>query len=204
MNHREAAPRAGRAPAPDDSADLLTGVAEGRRDALARLYDRYGRQAWALARRICGDDALAEDAVQEAFTAVWREAGRFDPRRGRASTWLMTLVHHKAVDLVRREDTARRRTVPMDDDTDRALPRLPGADVDALGAVVAGKVRSALDALPADQRHALALAYFGGYTQREVATLTGVPLGTVKSRMFAGLGRLRTALGPVLGEDDVR
>lgn len=204
MNHREAAPRTGRAPAPDDAADLLAGVAEGRRDALARLYDRYGRQAWSLARRICGDDALAEDAVQEAFTAVWREAGRFDPRRGRASTWLMTLVHHKAVDLVRREDTARRRTVPMDDDTDRTLPRLPGADVDALGAVVAGKVRSALDALPADQRHALALAYFGGYTQREVATLTGVPLGTVKSRMFAGLGRLRTALGPVLGEDDAR
>ncbi|MEU7812732.1 sigma-70 family RNA polymerase sigma factor [Pseudonocardia sp. NPDC049154] len=203
MNPREAAPRAGRAPAPDE-ADLLAGVAEGRRDALARLYDRYGRQAWSLARRICGDDALAEDAVQEAFTAVWREAGRFDPRRGRASTWLMTLVHHKAVDLVRREDTARRRTVPMDDDTDRALPRLPGADVDALGAVVAGTVRSALDALPADQRHALVLAYFGGYTQREVAALTGVPLGTVKSRMFAGLGRLRTALGPVLGEDDLR
>ncbi|WP_433503450.1 sigma-70 family RNA polymerase sigma factor [Pseudonocardia halophobica] len=203
MNHREAAPRTGRASAPDDSVDLLAGVAEGRRDALARLYDRYGRQAWSLARRICGDDALAEDAVQEAFTAVWREAGRFDPRRGRPSTWLMTLVHHKAVDLVRREDNARRRTVPMDD-TDLALPRLPGADVDALGAVVAGTVRSALDALPADQRHALALAYFGGYTQREVATLTGVPLGTVKSRMFAGLGRLRTALGPVLGEDDVR
>ncbi|GAA4693509.1 sigma-70 family RNA polymerase sigma factor [Pseudonocardia yuanmonensis] len=204
MNPREAAARAGRAPAPDDSADLLAALAEGRRDALARLYDRHGRQAWSLARRICGDDALAEDAVQEAFTAVWREAGRFDPRRGRASTWVMTLVHHKAVDLVRREDTARRRTVPMDDDTDRALPRLPGADVDALGAVAAGKVRSALDALPADQRHALALAYFGGYTQREVATLTGVPLGTVKSRMFAGLGRLRAALGPVLGEGEGR
>jgi RNA polymerase sigma factor (sigma-70 family) len=140
--------------------------------------------------------------VQEAFTALWREAGRFDPRRGRAATWLMKLVHHKAVDLVRREDTARRRTVPMDDDTDRALPQLPGADVDAMGAVVAGAVRSALDALPADQRHALALAYFGGYTQREVAALTGVPLGTVKSRMFAGLGRLRTALGPALGEAD--
>ncbi|MCE3553083.1 sigma-70 family RNA polymerase sigma factor [Pseudonocardia sp. RS11V-5] len=204
MNPREAAARARRAPAPDDSADLLAGVAAGRPDALARLYDRHGRQAWSLARRICGDDALAEDAVQEAFTAVWREAGRFDPRRGRASTWLMTLVHHKAVDLVRREDTARRRTVPMEDDTDRALPQLAGADVDALGAVVAGTVRSALDALPADQRHALALAYFGGYTQREVASLTGVPLGTVKSRMFAGLGRLRAALGPVLGEDDAR
>jgi len=189
---RRSAPRAA---APLDEEDLLAALAAGDRAALAGLYDRYGRQAWALARRICADDDHAQDAVQEAFLAVWKGAARFDPVRGRVGTWVMTLVHHKAVDLVRREDGARRRTTALDDErTD--LPSVPAAEGEALAAVTATAVRRALDTLPDEQRRALALAYFGGYTQREVASLTDSPLGTVKSRMFAGLARLRAVLGP--------
>ena len=177
-------------------ATLLERIGERSAEALAQLYDRFGRPAYSLARRICVDESLAEDVVQEVFLVVWRDPGRFDPARGAVSSWLLTLVHHRAVDAVRREATRRRRTAPSSaDGDDWNLPPGPGADQAALGAVVAGKVRDALSDLPADQREALALAYFGGYTQREVASLVGVPLGTVKSRMFAGTQKLRAILG---------
>lgn len=178
-------------------ATLLEQIGERSADALAQLYDRFGRPAYSLARRICVDESLAEDVVQEAFLVVWRDPGRFDPDRGAVSSWLLTLVHHRAVDAVRREATRRKRTVPPSPDGEEwNIPPGPGADQAALGAVVAGKVRDALGQLPADQREALALAYFGGYTQREVASLVGIPLGTVKSRMFAGTQKLRALLGP--------
>ncbi|GLZ50019.1 RNA polymerase sigma factor [Actinomycetospora sp. NBRC 106375] len=186
-------------------ATLLEQIGERSADALAQLYDRFGRPAYSLARRICVDESLAEDVVQEAFLVVWRDPARFDPARGTVSSWLLTLVHHRAVDAVRREATRRKRTVaPSTDGEDWNIPPGPGADQAALGAVVAGKVRDALADLPAEQREALALAYFGGYTQREVSSLVGVPLGTVKSRMFAGTQKLRSVLGPqveVEGED---
>lgn len=174
---------------------------DGDQTALGAVYDRYGRPAYSLARRICADEGLAEDVVQEVFLAFWRDPGRYDITRGSFGTWLLTLVHHKAVDVVRRESAIRRRTVPSaDDGEERSAPPGPGADQDALEAVVAGQVREALNTLPEDQRKALALAYYGGYTQREVAALTGVPLGTVKSRMFTGVQRLRGVLGPLLGD----
>ncbi|WP_433507285.1 RNA polymerase sigma factor [Pseudonocardia halophobica] len=181
-------------------AALVARLTEGDDRALAEIYDRYGRPAWSLARRICADDGLAEDVVQEVFLTLWRDPARFDAGRGAFATWLLTLVHHKAVDAVRREATIRRRAVSVEDTDEAPTPAGPGADLEALGAVVAGQVRDALGGLPAEQRQALALAYYGGYTQREVATLTGVPLGTVKSRMFTGLARLRAALGPLAGD----
>ena len=184
----------------DDSvtdATLLEQISQGRADALERLYDRFGRPAYSLARRICVDEALAEDVVQETFLAIWRDPGRFDPARGAVASWLLTLVHHRAVDGVRREATRRRRTVtPSADGQEWNVPPGPGADQAALEAVAAEKVREALGELPDEQREALALAYFQGYTQREVASLTGVPLGTVKSRMFTGVRRLRALLSP--------
>jgi RNA polymerase sigma-70 factor, ECF subfamily len=184
---------------PDE--ELVRAVVAGVHSALAALYDRYGRRAYSLARRVCRDDNLAEDVVQEAFLAFWRDPRRFDPGRGGFGTWILTLVHHKSVDAVRRESAIRRRTVAVvEEGQEWSAPPGPGADQDALQAMEAGQVRDALGDLPAEQREALALAYFGGYSQREVATLTGVPLGTVKSRMFSGMRRLRGALGPVLGE----
>ena len=181
--------------------ELVRAVLSGADSAFADLYDRYGRRAFSLARRVCGDEGLAEDVVQEAFLSFWRAPDRFDPQRGEFSTWLLTLVHHRAVDAVRRHSTISRRTVaPTEDGEEWSAPVGPGADQDALAAVDAGHVREALGALPADQRSTLALAYFGGYTQREIAALTGVPLGTVKSRTFSGIQRLRDLLQPRFGD----
>ena len=193
-------PAGGRGSDPADD-QIIRRVVAGDQRALGELYDRWSKPAFSLARRVCADEGLAEDVVQEVFIAFWREPGRFDPLRGAFGSWLLTLVHHKAVDAVRRESAIRRRTVPAAEDGEEwsAIPG-PGADQAALGAVVAGQVRDALGRLPDEQREALALAYYGGYTQREVATLTGVPLGTVKSRMFTGVQRLRSALGPLLGD----
>jgi RNA polymerase sigma factor (sigma-70 family) len=186
-----------------DPADvqIIQRIVAGDQRALGELYDRWSKPAFSLARRVCADEGLAEDVVQEVFIAFWREPGRFDSARGAFGSWLLTLVHHKAVDAVRRESAIRRRTVPAAEDGEEwSVAPGPGADQAALGAVVAGQVRDALGRLPDEQREALALAYYGGYTQREVATLTGVPLGTVKSRMFTGVQRLRSVLGPLLGE----
>jgi RNA polymerase sigma-70 factor (ECF subfamily) len=188
---------------PQDPADelLVRRVSDGDQSALGALYDRYGRPAYSLARRICVDAGVAEDVVQEVFLAFWRAPTRFDAQRGSFGTWLLTLVHHKSVDAVRRESAIRRRTVPAAENGEEwSAPPGPGADQAALGAVVADHVRKALGQLPAEQRQALALAYYGGYTQREVATITGVPLGTVKSRMFTGVQRLRAVLGPLIGD----
>lgn len=181
---------------PSDEA-LVALIASGQADAVGLLYQRYGRPAYSLARRICGDGGIAEDAVQEAFLALWRDPGRFDPSRGGFGSWLLTLVHHKAVDAVRKESSIRRRTVSVGDGEGWNVPPGPGADQPALSSVVAREVREALARLPADQRQALALAYYGGYTQREVAAITGVPIGTVKSRMFTGVQRLRRLLQPL-------
>ena len=186
-------------PDPTDES-LVQRVVEGCSAALGILYDRYGRSAFALARRICVDDGIAQDVVQEAFLAFWGDPGRFAPQRGTFRTWLMTLVHHKSVDAVRRESTFRRRTGGAEHGDDRSVLPGPGPDQAALDVVLAAQVRAALDALPAEQREALMLAYYGGYTLGQVAALTGVPLGTVKSRTFAALARLRDTLDPLTSE----
>jgi len=173
---------------PDEA--LLDLVARSDDDALAELYDRYGRSAYALALRILRDPVLAQDAVQDAFLTAWRTAPSFDRARGAPATWLMTLVHRRAVDVVRRED--RRRASPLED--------APVASGDATDEAVELRderlrVRAALEVLTPAEREALELAYYGGLSQSEIAERLGVPLGTVKSRMFAGLAKLRDALG---------
>ena len=169
---------------------VLALIARADEQALAELYGRFGRLAYGLAFRILRDDALAQDAVQEAFLGVWRAAGRFSAERAKPSTWLLTLVHRRAVDLVRREE--RRRTEPLEAETE------PG-DVEATDeaelAAQRQTIREALRQLPAEQREAIELAYYGGYTQSELAERLGQPLGTIKSRMFTGLARLRETLG---------
>ena len=165
-------------------------VARSDEQALAELYRRFGRLAYGLAFRILRDDALAQDAVQEAFLGVWRTAGRFTAERAKPSTWLLTLVHRRAVDLVRREE--RRRTEPLQPDTE---PVGTEATDEAEVATQRQTIRQALRQLPAEQREAIELAYYGGYTQSELAERLGQPLGTIKSRMFTGLARLRETLG---------
>ena len=153
-------------------------VARSDEVALAELYDRFGRIAYGLALRVLRDSALAEDAVQEAFLAVWRGAERFVPERARASAWIMTLVH--------------RRAEPLDD---LSIAGSEGAAEDvAWLRLERERVQFALRQLPDQQREAIELAYYGGFTQSELAERLGQPLGTIKSRMFAGLSRLRELL----------
>jgi RNA polymerase sigma factor (sigma-70 family) len=165
-------------------------VARSDQEALGELYDRFGRVAYGLALRVLRDEKLAEDAVQEGFLAAWRNADRFLPERGKASTWLLTLVHRRAVDLVRREDS--RRAEPIAEDAAAGASR--SAEDDAWLRFERERVQSALQQLPDQQREALELAYYGGFTQTELAERLGQPIGTIKSRMFTGLARLRELL----------
>ena len=172
---------------------LVELVAQQDAGALEALYDRYGRAAYSLARRILTEETLAQEVVQEVFLSLWRDARRFDAGRGTVATYLLSMTHHRAVDVVRREENLRRwRT------SDEGLELEPDPKARVEDEVEASErraeVRAALAELPAAQREALLLAYFGGYTQREVAALVGVPLGTVKTRMAAGMRKMRQAL----------
>lgn len=185
--------RGSRAYRAQQDSHLVALVAEGDATALEALYDRYGEAAWSLALRILTDQSLAEDVVREVFLSLWREARRFDPARGTVATYLLSTTHHRAVDVVRREENLRRRHGP-----EEALALAPdqpsGPEDEVEVAERRGRIRAALAELPEPQREALMLAYFGGYTQREIASLVGVPLGTVKTRMAAGMRRLKDEL----------
>jgi RNA polymerase sigma factor (sigma-70 family) len=170
---------------------LVALVARGDEDALAELYDRVGRIAYGLALRVLRDERHAEDAVQEAFLQVWRSAATFRAERAKASTWILTLVHRRAVDLVRREE--RRQADPLTDDSAAGVAP-EETDEAAWLRFERERVQVALKQLPDVQREALELAYYGGFSQSELADRLGVPLGTIKSRMFAGLARLRELL----------
>ncbi|SDG59249.1 sigma-70 family RNA polymerase sigma factor [Klenkia brasiliensis] len=181
-------------------AELVRRLRAGDRGAVDDFYERFRRPAFALARRVLADDVLAEDVLQDVFLAVWKDPGAFDTARGSVASWLLAMVHHKAVDAVRREESHRRRQTRAEDDLRMSEP-IAQRDVEEEAAerVVSERVRTALQSLPAPQREALTLAYYGGYTQREVAALTGTPLGTVKTRMLAGMRRLKETLGGAVG-----
>jgi RNA polymerase sigma factor (sigma-70 family) len=169
---------------------LVALAARSEQTALAELYDRYGRTAYGLALRVLRDQSLAEDAVQEAFLTIWRTASRFMPEKGRASTWILTLVHRRAVDAVRREQRRRADSLEL-----AGEPSVEGVEEDAWLRLQRERVQQALRHLPDTQREALELAYYGGFSQSELAERLGQPLGTIKSRMFTGLSRLREELG---------
>ena len=157
------------------------------------LYERFGRLAFGLAYRILGESPSAEDAVQEAFLTVWRQAERLDPARGRVGSFLMTVVHHKAIDLLRSRHGQAARSVPLDPAT------IEAQEADVLDRVAtsmgAAAAREALRSLPQEQREPIELAYFEGMTHVEIAEALGVPLGTVKSRLRLGLERMRSSFG---------
>ncbi|MBB3081978.1 sigma-70 family RNA polymerase sigma factor [Geodermatophilus sabuli] len=170
-------------------ADLLVRVRAGDRGAFEELCDRLGRRALALARRVLVDDAVAEEVLREAFLAVWRDPGAYDPASGSVRSWLMDLVHLRAVEAARSGPGRRRRP-------GEAPPlRASSGEEGAAGGGGPDPVRVALRALPDAEREALTLAYYGGYTQREVAALTGAPLGEVKSCVLAAVRRLHGELG---------
>ncbi len=167
---------------------LLAQVARADMTAFEGLYDRYGRSVFSLALTMLRDAEAAQEISQEVFLDIWRTANSFDPRRGSARAWILALAHHKAVDAVRRQ---RLRTAePLDENTP---DHQDVAELAAAG-LARGRVRGALEALSPEQRQAIGLAYYGGYTQREIAERLGVPLGTIKTRIRDGMLRLRSAL----------
>jgi RNA polymerase sigma-70 factor, ECF subfamily len=179
-----------------DDADraALERIARDELGALDDLYERYKTMAYSIAYRITNDATLAEDVVQEAFLGVWRNAARYVEGRGSVKTWLLSIVHHRAIDAVRR----RRATVELPERDDAPPPpmRLPDVWAEVSSNLDADEVRAALAALTDVQREAIELAYFGGLTQVEIAERTGTPLGTVKSRMRLGLLAMRKVLSP--------
>jgi RNA polymerase sigma factor (sigma-70 family) len=193
MNDRDGG-LSGRVATSTDVADraVLARVANGELDALQDLYDRYRTMAYSIALRITADATLAEDVVQDAYLGAWRNAARYVEGKGSVKTWLLSIVHHRAVDAVRR----RRPTTELPD-TDAPPPQsltLPDVWQEVSGNLDRTEIASALAMLSDVQREAIELAYFGGLTQIEIADRTGAPLGTVKSRIRLGLLAMRGAL----------
>nr|WP_246205539.1 ECF RNA polymerase sigma factor SigK [Agromyces salentinus] len=173
--------------------DLLLATAAGDRDAFSLLYDATAARVFGLVRRLLVDAAQAEEVTQDVFLEAWQTAARFDPERGAAIPWLLTLAHRRAVDRVRASQSSRDRDlkvgirdldVPVDDVAE-------AAEI----AIEHERVAEALTSLPAAQRECISLAYYGGCTQSEIATRLDVPLGTVKTRLRDGMIRLRDLLG---------
>lgn len=177
-------------------AELMTLLAAGEQWPMEVLYDRYGRLVFSMVVKILHNQDRAEDIVQEVFMRVWRSAHSFQASRGNFVNWLLGIAHHRAIDDLRRQGGQRRRAVFVDDeDALRSAPDPASGPAEA--AWIAHKrlaVQSAMRELPAEQRQAIELAYFGGLTQREIAAQTGTPLGTVKTRMRLALQKLRTSL----------
>lgn len=176
--------------------ELVQRIGRGDEDAFRGLFGRYAPSAMALARRVARQPFLAEEIVQEAFLAVWRNPSGYDQQRGSVRAWLMGMVHHRAVDAVRREESQRRR-VEESMVSDPVVSPDPADDVaDQIDLPEERKaVREALDALPNEQRQVIDLMYFGGLSQSAISDQLGLPLGTVKSRTLLGMRRLRGAVG---------
>lgn len=179
---------------PEDSlAGLLRASARGDEAAFAQLYDTTASRLYGLALRVVRDPAQAQEVTQEAYLEIWRSASRFDPAAGNAQGWLLTILHRRAVDRVRSAEAAGRRDAAY-------LETQQAVDHDATVAAVeasldAKRVRAALAGLTEAQREAIGLAYYGGYTHTEVASMLDLPVGTAKTRIRDGLIRLRDALG---------
>jgi RNA polymerase sigma-70 factor (ECF subfamily) len=175
--------------------ELHRRVREGDRTAFEELYRRFRAPAYGLALRVTAQEALAQEVVQDAFLALWRAPEAYDPTRGAFRTFFLSLVHHRAVDTVRREERLRRRGEKAQN-----LEPVRGEDVaedvvDAAHLSVRRKqVREALDVLSPEQRQVIELAYFGGATQTRIAEALGIPVGTVKTRTLAAMRKLRRAL----------
>lgn len=158
--------------------------------AFAEIFKRHHAAALALALRICGEWSLAEDAVQEAFLSLWRSSGHYDAQRGSVRSWVLTIVHHRAIDALRRGAQDRGRV--SDDAIAERVESPESIELEAGRREQSRELRYALELLPAEQSCVIRLSYYGGYTQVEIAAMLGTPVGTVKGRMRLGLQKLRT------------
>lgn len=170
--------------------DLMDRVAGNDADAFEIVLERHSDAAFSLAYRICGRRSLAEDIAQEAFLSVWRSGARYDRARGSVRTWTLGIVHNRAVDALRRSGVHDRRRA-SDEGIEETLEAPERTDLQALDKAVSQEIRGALGELPAEQRRVIELAYFGGFTHVEIASMLDTPVGTVKGRMRLGLNKLR-------------
>ena len=173
--------------------DLMHLAGEDESRAFALIYDRHSGAAYSLAYRILGSRGAAEDAVQEAFLTIWRSRARYMPERGSVRTWALAIVHRRSIDVLRRNVVHLRRQQAANDAKDRHLEG-DRTEVEVVRREEAREVRAALADLPSAQRKVLELAYFGGFTHREIAGMLEEPIGTVKGRMRLGLQKLRTQI----------
>jgi RNA polymerase sigma-70 factor, ECF subfamily len=175
--------------------ELMSLVAKGEARAFETIYERHCGAAFSLAYRMCGSRALAEDVAQEAFLSIWRAGGRYDRARGSVRTWVLGIVHNRAIDALRRTVVHERRRA-SDEGIEERFEARERTEVEAARREEAETIRGMLDALPADQSRVIELAYFGGFTHSEIAEMLGAPIGTVKGRMRLGLEKLRGQLAP--------
>ena len=157
------------------------------------VFDRHAGPAFSLAYRMCGRRGLAEDVVQEAFLSVWRSGARYDRARGSVRSWVLGVVHNRAIDALRRHEARQSRDV-VDETVAERLPASELTDAEAARREESRAVRGALGELPAEQRKVIELAYFGGFTHSQIAEMLGMPIGTVKGRMRLGLSKMRLSL----------
>jgi RNA polymerase sigma-70 factor, ECF subfamily len=174
--------------------ELMGLVRDGEVQAFEVIFDRHAAAAFSLAYRMCGRRAAAEDIVQDAFLSLWRSGSGYDHRRGSVRSWVLSVVHNRAIDAFRRQGSRDRRDVPDEGITERlAAPDATDAEVQRRDD--ARQLRTALDELPPDQRRVIELAYFGGFTHSQIAEMLNLPSGTVKGRMRLGLTKMRYVLG---------
>jgi RNA polymerase sigma-70 factor (ECF subfamily) len=173
--------------------DLMHLVRRGQAPAFEVIYERHASAAFSLAYRIVGTRNGAEDVSQEAFLSLWRSGARYDHRRGSVRTWVLGIVHHRAIDFLRRSAVHDKRRA-SDEGIEERFEAADRTDVEVARRDEARRVREALGGLPRDQRQVIELAYFGGFTHLEIADLLKTPIGTIKGRMRLGLGKLRDRL----------
>ncbi len=178
--------------------ELMHLMQRGESPAFELIYDRHVGAAYSLAYRMCGAPVAAEDVVQEAFLSIWRSAARYDRMRGSVRTWILGIVHNRAIDQLRRSVVHDRRRA-SDEGIEERFEAPERTEVEAARRDEAREVRAALENLPAEQSRVIDLAYFGGYTHTEIAGLLGAPIGTIKGRMRLGLEKLRHHLGTAVG-----
>ena len=174
--------------------DVMQLVRRGDARAFDVIYERHSAAAFSLAYRMMGTRAGAEDVTQDAFLSLWRSGARYDRARGSVRTWVLGIVHHRAIDALRRATVHDRRRA-SDEGIEERFEARERTDVEAARREEAGTVRGALSSLPADQSQVIELAYFGGFTHTEIADMLDAPVGTVKGRMRLGLKKMKAQLG---------